>query len=515
MQAVCARRKKLVQTLRRCALAHGVERVPDNANRDRVRTMALSLMEAVAADDSLPDEEVEEVEKAWASYQDSWPDWVVESEASAAESDTQLAPDAEAQPKKTVWNFQSAQLTYNCTTGDWSSKDQATLAALFERFKAFLVTCLAALCPKGISVTMEQSTLLDSHVHTHVYFHLAAPFRAEGKEALDFLAFENIHPHLQTNTARGNAYLGAVNRGHFYVVIDKIGSLFAWTNYPPFSAYGPEAWWIDNWYKQGKLSSAVYLGVAARIGVGFQRRLNDIQAAEKFMRDAAVEAHVAAESAALKSHMFAFKSYDVVDRFIASFQLCVQKHRRPMLAIIGGTNLGKSLLASHILERVANLLGTGSFLEVTVEGSPHLDLNGFDHRMHAGVLLDGVGDAFFLRSHREVLQGRPKIAKGAQSATNVYAYKYTLARRAVIATFDLSATNLEAFEEHYWLSDERNVMTLKLDSPAFIETPTAASSSRMLPSVLSSPLRPGIKRRTIGSPGFGYTSLPFLPPLPR
>ena len=29
MQAACVRRKKLVQTLRRCALALGVERVPD------------------------------------------------------------------------------------------------------------------------------------------------------------------------------------------------------------------------------------------------------------------------------------------------------------------------------------------------------------------------------------------------------------------------------------------------------------------------------------------------------
>jgi hypothetical protein len=70
MQAASARRKKFVQTLRRCALAHGVERVPDNANRDRVRTMALSLLEAVTDDGSLPDEDREEIENAWASYQD-------------------------------------------------------------------------------------------------------------------------------------------------------------------------------------------------------------------------------------------------------------------------------------------------------------------------------------------------------------------------------------------------------------------------------------------------------------
>ena len=61
-----------------------------------------------------------------------------------------------------------------------------------------------------------------------------------------------------------------------------------------------------------------------------------------------------------------------------------------MLALIGGTNLGKSMLAADILMRIGGTLGTESFLEVTVEGSPHLDLTGFDHRFHSGVLLDGV-----------------------------------------------------------------------------------------------------------------------------
>jgi len=43
------------------------------------------------------------------------------------------------------------------------------------------------------------------------------------------------------------------------------------------------------------------------------------------------------------------------------------------------------------------ILMVSGFMEVTVEGSPHLDLSGFDHRVHAGVLLDGVGDAKFLK----------------------------------------------------------------------------------------------------------------------
>ena len=36
----------------------------------------------------------------------------------------------------------------------------------------------------------------------------------------------------------------------------------------------------------------------------------------------------------------------------------------------------------------------------------------------------------------------------------VYSYKYTLARRAIVATFDLSAENLDLFESDHWLKPE-------------------------------------------------------------
>ena len=181
-----------------------------------------------------------------------------------------------------------------------------------------------------------------------------------------------------------------------------------------------------------------------------------------------------------------------------------------MLAIIGGTNLGKSMLAADILERVGRILGVESYMEVTVEGNEHLDLTGFDHRVHSGILLDGVGDALFLRAHREVLQGRPKPCKGAQSATNVYAYTYTLARRAVIATFDLSACNLAAFDNHHWLADERNVIKLRLETPAFAEAPVE-NRSISLPAIQNSPpVQQAAKRRELQG---GYAAVPSFPPL--
>lgn len=95
------------------------------------------------------------------------------------------------------------------------------------------------------------------------------------------------------------------------------------------------------------------------------------------------------------------------------------RFRRPILAIVGGTRLGKSMLAAHTLQRIAQQLGLPEYLEVTVEESEQMDLAEFDRRIHAGVILDGVGDALFLKRHREALQGRPKMVKGAKSATNL------------------------------------------------------------------------------------------------
>ena len=123
----------------------------------------------------------------------------------------------------------------------------------------------------------------------------------------------------------------------------------------------------------------------------------------------------------------------------------------------------------------------------------------------------------FLKAHREVLQGRAKKCKGGQSATNLYAFSYCLARRGVVATFDLSAKNLDAFRKDHWMSDVRNIIVLNLTEKAYVEPPevhlpviAAAASAR---TEHSSPVvRPPAKRRPVGSPA-GLPPVPAMPGL--
>ena len=102
-----------------------------------------------------------------------------------------------------------------------------------------------------------------------------------------------------------------------------------------------------------------------------------------------------------------------------------------------------------------------------MENSSGLDLADFDVCKHSGVLLDGVGDVMFLKKNREVLQGRPKLCKGGKSGTMIYSHAFSLSRRAVVATFDLSAANLRMLRTDHWLSDARNVVQLHLSEPAW------------------------------------------------
>eukprot|EP00973_Karenia_brevis_P021115 2903808-Karenia_brevis.AAC.1 len=175
------------------------------------------------------------------------------------------------------------------------------------------------------------------------------------------------------------------------------------------------------------------------------------------------------------------RPFPEVDSFLNLFTLTSPaRRRRPFLVIVGGTNLGKSMLASALLQKVADGLALPGFVEVTVEDDNVLDFSDFQPHKHAGVLFDGLGDARVLCKAREVLQGRPKKTKGARSPTMRFAFPFTLCRRAVIVTMDLSASNLFLLKTHRWLRDTRNVVQLWLTAPAWVEnnTDNAASALR-------------------------------------
>ena len=266
--------------------------------------------------------------------------------------------------------------------------------------------------------------------------------------------------------------------------VKKKGTYRTATNFLPWRQYTPKSGWLEDLWAAHKLTDRQFRKLSRHFGSGHATRRRDALDVLRDAREESVQAHVQRELVLLrgKGKIREAKTFSLVDSFVQLFAGDAM-FRRPILAIVGGTNLGKSMLAADVLRKVARVLGLPTqetqegedeenvlwepFLEVTVEDSTEVDLSEFDLTMQAGVLFDGVGDVAFLQKNREVLQGRPKICKGGKSGTMIYSYAFSLSRRAVIATFDLSAANLRLLRTHHWISDPRNVLQLHLDSAAW------------------------------------------------
>lgn len=307
--------------------------------------------------------------------------------------------------------------------------------------------------------------------HLHCYFYWTdgvGIFRRN----LDDFHFQSMAPRVDKCVVRsGVTPRTAACHGLFYVYVRKAGTVEVATNFHPWVDYKPQISWIQSLHEAKKMSHEQYMQLSQDFA-GHASRKNDIQEVLRDVREKAARDVVAKELAALKQHgMYKpMRIFPEVERFV-DVHGPEPKFRRPILAIIGGTNLGKSMLAAHVLQRICKALGKEEFLEVTVENDAVLDFSEFDVDKHGGVVLDGIGDPLTLKSQREVLQGRAKVTWGGRSATMRFAYPYTLCRRAVVATFDLSAVGLDTFKSDHWLSDERNVIQLWLREPAWIQTP--------------------------------------------
>ena len=357
-------------------------------------------------------------------------------------------------------------LTYNSSTIDATS---------FDPFRSFIVSLKSQFGARAWAACLEKSLHAEQadryHMHAYLMWTDGAGIDVR---SLDPFYFDGVRPRVDLCTTKMSTTSPhtAACHGLWYVTVMKDGTLRADTNYPAGQWYKAKARWLENLFDDGKIALQSYIRMSAKLfPVGHASRKRDAEEAFRDARDQQVDDHVSAVLASLRESgaYKPLRSFSVVDQFVANFTGLPQ-WRRPLLLIVGGTNLGKSMLGGAILERVAKELGLAEerFLEITVEDDGHLDMADFNLQLHSGVLLDGVADVLQLKTARETLQGRPKVLKGARSATMKHAYRFTLARRAIVVTMDLSAENLHSLDTDHWLSDPRNVLVLRLTSPCWL-----------------------------------------------
>ena len=363
-------------------------------------------------------------------------------------------------------------LTYN---------SEAFSVESWGRFKDFVVGLATRFGARAWAACLEKSlrSATPNVHHCHAYLLWTDGVGIEIRN-LDLFFFEQVRPRVDVCVARmatTSPHTAALH-GLWYVSVFKEGTVMSETNYKPGERYKPKATWLQALFEDRKMCLDDYLSMSATwFPVGHASRKRDAEEAFRDQKTRRAHKHVKDEMRALQAAQAwrEPRSFPEVDSFVTFFD-ATPRWRRPALLIVGPTHVGKSLLAGSVLTRVGGMLGLSdsSFLEVTVEEDGALDFADFDIDRHSGVLLDGVADVAVLKRHRETLQGRPKIVKGARSPTMKHSYEFSLARRAVIITMDLSASSLGLLETDHWLSDRRNLLILRLLEPAWEGAPRVA-----------------------------------------
>ena len=376
-----------------------------------------------------------------------------------------------------VLHSRAFMLTYNSSTfsdDTWQEFEAWVQTFARQRGARGWAACLETSLHAGASI---EAVVGGNRCHGHAYF-IWVDDVGIYLESLEPLRFQGVRPRVDVCKGPGSAATAGMPRraalhGLWYVTVMKDGTLHSASNFRPWQHYTPCTYWLCSLYDTKKLTHEAFVELSAEFRTGHAKRKRDVDEILKNELELAVDQHVAAELAELEARdpLKTFRDFAEINTFVESFK--ESRRRRPVLLLVGGTNRGKSLLGAHVLRTISKLLGTPSFVEVTVEDDRALDLSGYDHRTHAGVLLDGVADTLTLWRHRETLQGRPKKVRGGRSATMVYSYPFTLARRAVVATMDLTAKNLHLLQTNDWLKDRRNVLTVRLTAPSWIEAGSA------------------------------------------
>jgi hypothetical protein len=346
-------------------------------------------------------------------------------------------------------------LTYNSKSFDLQT---------WKAFQSFTKTTAMSLRATGWSACLEE---MNKKYHAHAYYFWD---NGEGVKLrnIDKFIFLTVRPRVdRCNVTHPPLFKKAAERGLWYVYVMKFGTIYADSNYMPWQQYVPDAAWLVSLWTARKMTHDQYEQLSATFRSGHTSRMQDLECVRRTERALAVRKHLLREKKDLEQIVLrAFRSYPEIEEFVAYFQR--PSRRRPIFAIIGPTGTGKSELAAYVLRRICEILRVREFIEVTVGDNGSMDMSDFDIEMHGGILLDGVGDVQMLADHRETLQGRAKVDLGGKSSTMMYAYPFTLCRRAVVATLDNAASNLNFFGTHHWLSDKKNVIVLRLTAPAWM-----------------------------------------------
>jgi hypothetical protein len=344
---------------------------------------------------------------------------------------------------------------------------------LWHEFLDFLTSNLADWKVKYWTATFEDNASSDT-CHAHVMFQ----FNSQQDRVTRAFAFRGIRPNASTADLLGEGICRkkvqqSVDRGHFYVWADKLGTLqnpatgdlCVAGNYEPSwtdarCKYRVQGAWPERLWKSHKLSHARYEEYLFACRDGVISRKRNLDACRSREEQVAAQAELDARAKRIRSAPGLFKPFPEIPEATSwKGRFAQDALRYPILVVLGPSRSGKTEWAKTLFSNP---------LELKVGTLAHFPdgMRAFDRKRHDGIILDDVRDLSFLADHQEKLQGKyDALVEFASTQGGTCAYTKDLFQIPIVATINYSTLNLGYLDSHDWLGHPDNRVLVTFAGP--------------------------------------------------
>jgi hypothetical protein len=198
-----------------------------------------------------------------------------------------------------------------------------------------------------------------------------------------------------------------------------------------------------------------------RVGKGVRFNLADLKERTMRMETLAQEERRAAIRTQVYGALKPFKSYDVVNDWLAAFMYPAICARKKFLVLSGPSTVGKSYFAR-------SLVPTAALCEVNSANATHANLTLFKEGTTRLILWDEAS-ADFIAANRKLMQHAPVEIDTGMTASGLFTKYYFLADAcSVVCTndWDQSVRDCKKLDARNWCTD--NAVVLRVSEPMWI-----------------------------------------------
>ena len=454
-----------VAILNKVAKTYGVPKIDRDAPLVELKKFWQKLIKVAHPDKGGRNEDVftlTEVQKFFNNFVDGRSPSQAE-EAAEAGSALAVCPKTEAETMGVMLTFNGSQGVMARNHDDIAAEFREWVESLSTKigFKRYSATCEQSMRANRVVSLDDVFNDVDYFLpdgspvrdHLHLFIEFSETRSIVVEEFAAQCEFSGMVPQVSVNQGRGVSQRKSLDRCHFYVRAEKIGSIFFFGTYLPWTEwvagavanYTPQGRWVDDLWSQHKLANPVYLKYAelVRVGLPGRKTAHDLLVNTLLRRRMNEEA--ARRQELLDRGFGPSRTIAAIEKWKATYNTLSSRYF--ILVLRAGSRSGKTEAAKSLFENV---------WEQVIEDLAAPNLRSFDRSVHSAILLDNVNSAQFILDNRGLLMARNTVHELSQTTTGLFTYPCYIHRIPVIITMDVE----QPWPNSNWLSENCIVVQL-------------------------------------------------------